>query len=285
MNKFLVIGASSFTGKNFIQYLKDRRDPPIVEAGLRALQWLPQAKDNIVVNFAAVNVVAPSWEHHGKYFKVNVGRVMEMVDGLKTFTPKRYVHISTPEVYGSTSGLVREDHPYNPSTPYAVSRVAAELMLKCYWREYGFPVMFTRASNVYGPGQQLYRLIPKLIVSIRRGIRFPLEGGGNSRRAFVHVRDCCDGIYRVATEGQVGEAYNMSSPLSWSIYGVVEQVCKLMGVKVDDVTEIVPERPGKDQDYRLDDTKIRKLGWNDWTDLKTGIEDTILWSMIVTGKQ
>jgi dTDP-glucose 4,6-dehydratase len=275
MSKWLVIGASSFTGKHFCEYLRGNGNK-VEEKSLRF--WYPETDHDYVVNFAALNVVAPSWEYPIEYMKVNTSFVPQMaryLQPIKRF--KRYIHISTPEVYGSTSGLVKENHPFNPSTPYAVSRAAAEMMLNCYHKQYGFPVMFTRSCNVYGPGQQLYRLIPKLIACIKSGVKFPLEGNGHSVRSFLHVSDVCSAIYRVANQGTVGEAYNITSPLSCSITGLVQIVCDLMGKRPEDVIESSPERPGKDAAYRLDDTKIRRLGWNDEMDLVPGIKSVVNW--------
>ncbi len=277
MSKWLIIGASSFTGSHFCKLLKFKRET-FDMGGLRNLHWLGSVDaDTCVVNFAAVNVVAPSWDKPGKYMKVNVGRVTEAVQSMVgECKPKRYVHISTPEVYGSTDAVVREDYHFNPSTPYAVSRASAEWMLQCYQRQYGLPVVFTRSCNVYGPGQQHYRLIPKLIVSIKKGMKLPLEGGGTSLRAFLHVSDACEAIYKVATDGTDGEAYNISAPVH-SIMNIVRIVCNVMDVDPEQVIELAPERPGKDACYLLNDTKIRAMGWKDTIPLAKGIAQTADW--------
>src|SRR5882672_5353443 len=133
--KVIVVGASSFTGTHFCRYAREK-GAEVVEANLRDMSWMTESQGNYVVNFAAVNVVAPSWDEPEKYMWVNVGKVTELADGLLLYMPARYVHISTPEVYGSTDGWVKEDAPYNPSTPYAVSRAAAEMLLKCYHKQY-----------------------------------------------------------------------------------------------------------------------------------------------------
>lgn len=268
----LVIGASSFTGRYFCDYVQNLGYEVYKQSLDDALHKLVQA--DYVVNFAAINVVAPSWEDPAKYMEVNALKLTKLTHFMNMARPKRYVHISTPEVYGSTEGYITEDHPYNPSTPYAVSRAAAEMMLKCYHKQYRFPVVFTRGCNVYGPGQQLYRLIPKLIESIRRGDRFPLEGGGTSVRAFCHVRDVCRGIWTVANDGEVGSAYHISSR-TYAIKDIVSLICNKMNVDMADVVELVPERPGKDQAYLLDDSKLRALGWEPTISLEQGIEEMI----------
>ena len=272
MSSWLIIGASSFTGSHFCRYL-EKKGEKVYNARLTD----GTIDTDYVVNFAALNVVAPSWTYPEKYLEVNVVKMASLFERLRKKNFKRYIHISTPEVYGSTYGRVREDHPYNPSTPYAASRAAAEMLLKCYGKQYGFPYIITRSCNVYGPGQQLYRLIPKLISSIRKGTKFPLEGSGHSVRSFLHVRDVCRAIEMVSVKGISGDIFHISSPVSFSISGLTETICGLMKKRVSDVVEIVPERPGKDQNYNLDDTKIRRLGWNDDVFIKDGILEVIKW--------
>jgi dTDP-glucose 4,6-dehydratase len=109
-----------------------------------------------VVNFAAQSMVAQSWDAPEHWFQTNVVATVRLHDQLRRCDfLERYVHVTTPEVYGSTSGTIREDAPFNPSTPYAVSRAAADMSLRTFHQAYKFPVVFTRAANVYGPGQQL----------------------------------------------------------------------------------------------------------------------------------
>ncbi len=278
MNKVIVVGASSFTGRHFCEYARNK-GADVVEANLRYMPWLPQAKDNYVVNFAAVNVVAPSWQNPYHYVNINVNRVMAMIEGMANFMPAKYVHVSTPEVYGSTDDIVFEDHPYNPSTPYAVSRASAEMMLQCYRKQYGLPVVFTRSANVYGPGQQLYRLIPKLIACIKAGIKFPLEGGGLSYRSFVHVDDVCDAIWRVMIGGTVGEAYHISRGEQYQILGVVQSICQAKGkYDYNDCYEVMEDRPGKDTSYQLSSAKIRReLDWEPTIDFTAGVDGVIYW--------
>ena len=278
--KILVIGASSFTGSHFITYAR-AKGAEVFEQSLRNLRSLSAALDqeyDHIVNFAALNVVAPSWQYPSDYLFTNTYAMTAVIDILHRKPLKSFVQVSTPEVYGSTSGWIKEDAPYNPSTPYAVSRAAAEMMMKCYAREYGFPVVFTRGANVYGPGQQLYRLIPKLIASIKHGRKFPLEGGGKSERAFVHVDDMVDGIWRVMESGRLGSAYHISSREMQRISDIVFYICATMKVAQKDFVEPVDERPGKDAAYMLDSGRIRaELGWEDKISMDAGIDGVIKW--------
>jgi dTDP-glucose 4,6-dehydratase len=232
-----------------------------------------------VVNFAAQSMVAESWLHPEHWYQTNVVANVLLFEGLRRIhSIKKYVHVSTPEVYGSCSGNVTEAAPFNPSTPYAASRAACDLHLMTLFKNYGFPVAFTRAANVYGPGQQLYRIIPRTILFIKAGRKLQLHGGGRSVRSFIHIRDVADGTQRVARQAPPGEAFHFSTDLYISIREVVERICRKMGVNFNDVIEVVGDRPGKDAAYLLDSAKARTtLGWNDTISLDQGIDETIAW--------
>lgn len=277
--KVLVIGASSFTGKHFCDYAR-AKGAEVVETGLRDLKKLSQQlhePQEYVVNFAALNVVAPSWKYPSDYLFTNVYALTSVIDILKDAKLEKFVQVSTPEVMGSAGLAIKErELSYSPSTPYAVSRAAAEMMLRCYSDQYLFPVAITRACNVYGTGQQLYRLIPKLIMSIKNGMKFPLEGGGKSSRCFLHVHDVCDATWRVMIGG-LGE-YHISSRELQSIEAIVRHVCVRLGVKFEDAVQVVPERPGKDSAYMLDSGRIRaELDWQDTISFDTGLNEVISW--------
>jgi dTDP-glucose 4,6-dehydratase len=206
----------------------------------------------------------------------NVVSTVRLHERLRQFDfLERYVHVTTPEVYGSTEGWVTESQPFNPSTPYAVSRAAADLSLRTYFAQYGFPVVYTRAANVYGPGQQLYRIIPRTIVAAMGGQKLRLDGGGKSTRVFIHMRDVSDATLKVALSGQIGECYHISSADLISIRGLVELIVDRLGKDFDACVEVGPERPGKDAAYMLDSSKLRtQLGWTDKVPLGEGIDDT-----------
>jgi dTDP-glucose 4,6-dehydratase len=232
-----------------------------------------------VVNFAAQSMVAESWQHPEDWFQTNVVANVKFHDQLRRCDfLEKYIHVSTPEVYGSCQGSVRDDAPYNPSTPYAVSRAACDMSLASFVKAYNFPVVFTRAANVYGPGQQLYRIIPRTILFVRIGRRLQLHGGGASVRSFIHIQDVADGTWRVARNGKTGEVYHLSTPHLISIRELVEMICMRMGVSFSDHVEFVGERLGKDAAYILDSSKAREtLGWRDNIDLSTGVDETIAW--------
>lgn len=287
---FAVIGASSFSGRSFCDHLRRRGITAIrlsrpafdlnVDRAMDALaEIVEQNGVEYVVNFAALNVVEASWQHALDYYRTNVVGIARLAERLRLCgCLKKFVQVSTPEVYGSTLVALAEESHFRPSTPYAVSRAAADMHLAACHAAYGLPVCFTRTVNVYGAGQQLYRIVPKTILAIMEGRRLPLHGDGNSERSFLHIDDVADGIYRVAIDGVPGRAYHMAAASMAPIRDLVRLICERMGAEFDRVTESAPERVGKDPAYWLDDRRIRRdLGWIDTVPLETGIDGVIAW--------
>ncbi|MDD5687472.1 MAG: GDP-mannose 4,6-dehydratase [Elusimicrobia bacterium] len=311
--KIVVIGSNSFSGSSFIahciskglQVLGISRSKELIYAFL-PYKWnnvdklndafkfkqldinrdtdaitetVRQFRPDYIINFAAQSMVAQSWEHPEHWYQTNVVGNVKLHDKIRHFDfIKKYVHVSTPEVYGSCSGKVTESNPFNPSTPYAASRAACDLHLNTFFKQYEFPVVFTRAANVYGPGQQLYRIIPRAILYIKLKKKIPLHGGGHSVRSFIHIRDVADATLRIARKGILGDSYHISTDVHISIRQLVEMICKMMSVKFNDIVDVVDERPGKDAAYILDSTKLhQELGWKDCISLEDGICETIDW--------
>jgi dTDP-glucose 4,6-dehydratase len=310
--KILVIGSNSFTGASFIDHaLRNGSEVVGVSRSLEAaavflpyrwhgreeekrfrfhqldlnrdlasiMELVRDFRPEYVINFAAQSMVAESWRNPDHWMTTNVVSNVRLHDHLrKCDFLKKYVHVSTPEVYGTCEGLVRESTNYNPSTPYAVSRAAADMSLMSFFKAYDFPVAFTRAANVYGPGQQPYRIIPRAILFFLTGKKLPLHGGGQSVRSFIHVRDVADGTLRVARQASPGEIFHFSTSRNVSIRALVQMIAERMNVSFADHVEIVGERLGKDSAYLLDCTKAKKeLGWEDRITLERGIEETIAW--------
>jgi dTDP-glucose 4,6-dehydratase len=309
MDRILIIGSNSFSGASFASYILAKgldvvgisRSPEPIAAML-PYKWEDHSRftffqldlnrdlDSImrvicdfrpsaVVNFAAQSMVEESWEHPEDWFQTNVVATIRLHDQLRRLDfLDKYVHVSTPEVYGSSSRPVHEDAPYNPTTPYAVSRAACDMSLMSFHKAHGFPVVITRAANVYGPGQQLYRIIPRSILFNTMGKRIPLHGGGTSCRSFIHIRDVAEGTWRVTCSGKPGEVYHLSTQEQISIRGLVKRICELLGSDFESSVEVVGERLGKDAKYILDSTKAREsLGWKDSISLNSGLRETIEW--------
>lgn len=308
--KYFVLGSNSFSGASFVAHLLEKGESVLgasrsVEphAALLPYRWGARAAEfafhqldlnkdldaimdlvgrerpQYVVNFAAQSMVAESWQYPDHWFMTNVVSTVRLHERLRRLDfLKKYVHVTTPEVYGSTSGLVGEDAPFNPSTPYAVSRAAADMSLRTYHAAYKFPVVFTRAANVFGPGQPLYRIVPRTVFFIKTGRRLQLHGGGHSERSFIDSRDVSEATWRAARDGRSGETYHISTDRRVTIRELVDMICQRLGARFEDAVEVVGERLGKDAAYRLDSAKIRReLGWADRITLEQGIEDTIAW--------
>ena len=252
-----------------------------MKVGANAIADLVQANQiEYIFNFAAQSMVAQSWDYPEHWYQTNVVALAELGNVLiKEKSIKKFVHFTTPEVYGSTSGWLEEGFSFAPSTPYAVSRAAGDWHLKCLFDNYGFPVIFTRAANVYGPGQQLYRIIPRTILSALTGQKLPLHGGGKSIRSFIHIDDVSSALEAIMNHGENGDSYHISTDAITSIFELVKTLANLLKIDVEELVERGPERPGKDFAYQLSSEKIRtELGWTDKIDLNTGLADTLRWA-------
>jgi dTDP-glucose 4,6-dehydratase len=308
--RFLVIGSNSFSGAYFVKDLLERgnevlgvsRSEELHEVFLpykwtfcksnfsfvpidinfqleELLEQVNEFKPEYVVNFAAQGMVAQSWETPEHWYQTNVVGQVKLHDKLrKVSSLKKYVHVTTPEVYGSTDGWIQESFHFAPSTPYAVSRAACDLHLMSFFKAYQFPVCFTRAANVYGPGQQLYRIIPRAMLCARLGKKMQLHGGGQSIRSFIHMKDVADATYRIALDGTVGESYHISTTNTVSILELVQKICALTATPLKELAVVSEDRLGKDQAYFLDSTKIRTdLGWSHAVSLEEGLKETLDW--------
>ncbi len=236
-------------------------------------------KTPYVVNFAALGMVAESWQYPLDYYNTNlVGNVALHEELRKISCLEKYVHISTPEVYGTTDGMIDESAPLNPSTPYAASRASCDIHLKTFLAEYDFPVVWTRAANVYGPGQQPFRIIPRVILCHRLGQKLDLHGGGGSVRSFIHFDDVAAATLAITQKAGIGSCYHISSNRFVSIKQLAELISERLGKPLEDIARIAPERPGKDHAYSLDSARCRQqFEWSDEITLEQGIDQTIAW--------
>ena len=232
-----------------------------------------------VANFAAQSMVAESWLTPVHWYQTNVVANVRLHEELRKWDGlKKYLHVTTPEVYGSCSGVVREDAPFNPSTPYAASRAACDLHLMTFFKRYNFPVVFTRAANVYGPGQQLYRIVPRAALFSRLQKKLPLHGGGHSKRAFIHGKDVATASLAILDRGQSGQVYHLSTDRFIAIRDLVSMIAQKTGSSFEKLAEVTEDRPGKDAAYLLDSTRAKQeLGWAPAVDLEAGADSVIRW--------
>lgn len=239
---------------------------------------LERFRPQVIVDFAGQGMVAESWQNPVQWYKTNILAKVQLHEYLRRVDwLERYVRISTPEVYGNQERSVKETWAYDPSTPYAVSHAAIDMSLRAYYAQYGFPVVFTRFANFYGPGQQLYRIIPRTIIYALTGQKLQLHGG-TSTRAFIHCQDVANGILASLELGEPGEIYHFSSERYLTIRAVVELICERIDIDFFTLAEVAPDRPGKDQTYLMDSSRARnELGWHDRISLEEGIDQTIDW--------
>jgi len=309
-----IIGIQSFSGGSFAKYLLERdfsvtgfaRSTKVDRTLLPYAKWLKQDSSRItvisannlhdtelisngiqdsgaeiVINFAAQSMVAESWSSPEDWYDVNISALARLVGSLvnkKQCKIEKFIQFTTPEVYGSTEGLIRENWNFNPTTPYAISRAASDFHLRALSSTFDFPVIFTRAANVYGPHQRLYRVIPKLIMKAIKGETFELHGGGTSLRSFIHAGDVSNALMKIIDQGITGETYHISTEEFVSIADLVGVILTKLGKEFDKCVKIVEDRPGKDSAYLLDSAKIRsELKWKDEITLSEGINTVIDW--------
>jgi len=306
--KFLVIGSNSFSGSNFCNYLIKKNCKFIATSRSSEInkiflpyKWenkkinfrkidlnkdfeelkilIKKFKPTHIVNFAAQSMVGQSWEFPNDWMNTNIISLLKLIQFLKNLDYlEKYLHVTTPEVYGSHKNWTKESFIFNPTTPYAVSRATGDMLLKIYKEQFQIPVIFTRAANVYGPGQQLYRIIPRTIYSVLNNKKLILDGGGKSKRVFIHINEVCDATFKLCLRGKIGESYHISNHEVIKIVDCVKLILKKLNVKFNDHVDLGPERPGKDLGYFLDSSKIYKhLSWRSSINLNQGIDSVIDW--------
>lgn len=261
--------------KKYFQFTKiDLKNSKDID---KIVKILKKNKIKYIVNFASQGMVAESWINPEDWYRTNVVSSSALINKIKKLKIKKYLNFSTPEVYGDTKGLIREHDFFKPSTPYAVSRTAQDLNLKAYLYTFKFPVVFTRAANVYGPHQQLYRIIPKTIIKSLKNETLELHGGGKSVRSFIHINDVSRALFKILfNTTNIGETYHISTKEFVSIKNLVNIIHKKLKSKTKVIN--VEERSGKDYGYFLNSSKLTKeLNWKPEINLDNGLEDTIKW--------
>ena len=306
----VVIGSNCFTGSHFVDALLDDPDQLVIglsrsqEKGVFSLPYrartperfqffqldlvrhseavqalLDEQQPATVINVAALSEVALSNVSPVEYFELNTLAMVRLCNFLRTRPYlKRYVHISSAEVYGSCRHPVAETEPLHPSTPYAVSKAAADLYIATLVKNFGFPAVTIRSTNVYGKHQQLFKIIPRTIIAIKQGKKVQLHGGGLAIKSFVHIRDVVRGALAAIQRGASGSLYHFSTSDGATIAEIVRRIAELMGRSFEEVAEPVEERLGQDARYWLDCTKAqRELGWMPRVPFDEGLRETIDW--------
>ncbi|GGU74204.1 dTDP-glucose 4,6-dehydratase [Streptomyces albospinus] len=230
-----------------------------------------------VVNFAAETHVDRSLSGPDDFVRTNVLGTHTLLEAARRAAVPRLVHVSTDEVYGSIDeGSWTEDSPLRPNSPYAATKAGADLLVRSYARTHGLDVSITRCSNNYGPYQYPEKVIPLFVTTLLSGGTVPLYGDGRNVRDWLHVDDHCRGIHLVLEQGRPGEVYHIGSGEELTNLHLTELLLDACGADPDRVRH-VPDRPGHDRRYSLDDRKLRALGYAPQVPFGTGLLDTVTW--------
>lgn len=304
--KVLVTGGAGFIGSNFIRYylqkhphvnlinldaltycgnldnLKDIADNPhyrFVEGDICDRETVEKNMQNmdVVFHFAAESHVDNSIKDPYVFTRTNVLGTHVLLEAAKKMRVKRFVHISTDEVYGSIMhGSFKETDPLEPNSPYAASKAGAELLVRGFFVTFGLPVIVTRSSNNFGPYQYPEKMIPLFVTNLLEGKKVPLYGDGMNVRDWLYVLDNCEAIDFVATNGKIGEVYNIGGGNELSNYELTRLLLHLTN-KDESFIEKVPDRLAHDRRYSLDSQKIRQLGWQPTFHFTDALQGTVAW--------
>lgn len=301
--RILVTGGAGFIGSNFVKYLLNEYGDEVVT--LDALTYAG-SKDNLgelldhpqhtfvegdikdeklvnelvnhsdtIVNFAAESHVDRSIDSAEPFVETNVRGTQNLLDAARRHDINRFIQISTDEVYGQKrEGSFVESDPVNPRNPYAATKAAADLLAKSYWTTYGLPIVITRTCNNFGPRQHAEKLIPKFIKRAANGKSLPVYGDGSNVREWIYVEDNCRAIDVVMRNGELGEIYNIGSDEERTNYQVTEKIIDTVGASKEQI-EFVEDRPGHDQRYSVDWSKIADLGWSPSWNFSQGLKSTV----------
>jgi len=304
--KLLVTGGAGFIGSNFIRYMLSKyEDHTIVNldkltyaGNLENLKGLEKNKRHsfvkgdicdrklvekvakevdVIINFAAESHVDRSIVEPEPFLTTNVLGTQVLLEAARTFDYEKFIQISTDEVFGSiSSGSFKEDSPLNPSSPYAASKAAADMLAHSYFVTYGLPVVITRSTNNFGPYQHPEKLIPKLIINAISGKPLPIYGDGKNVRDWLYVVDNCEAIDLILRKGKSGEIYNAGAGNEKTNLEIATFVLKELG-KPKSMIKFVKDRPGHDFRYSLNCEKSKALGWKPKHSLDSGLKETVKW--------
>ncbi len=305
--KLLITGGAGFIGSNFIRYIFDKYpDYKIINldkltyAGnlenLRDIENNPnyafikgdicdqKIVDQIVsrqpeaiINFAAESHVDRSILNPQSFIKTDILGTQTLLEAAKKRKIKRFIQISTDEVYGSIKkGFFTEESPLRPNNPYSASKTAADLMARAYQQTFDLPVIITRSSNNFGPYAYPEKLIPLFVTNLLEEKKVSVYGDGQQIRDWLYVIDNCAGIDFVLHHGQIGEIYNISGNNERTNLEITQIILDQLG-KDESSIEYVQDRPGHDRRYALDSTKLQKMGWRSRYQFEEAMAKTVQW--------
>lgn len=306
--RILVTGAAGFIGSNFCHYLANKTDYKIIgldaltyAANVASLEGLPEnrfslvvgdvrdsalvdelvSKVDAVVHFAAESHNDNSLIDPERFISTNVIGTFTLLEAVRKYGVRLH-HISTDEVFGDlyldSVEKFNEETPYNPSSPYSASKASSDLLVRAWVRSFGVNATISNCSNNYGPRQHVEKFIPRQITQILTGQKPRLYGTGKNIRDWIYVDDHSDAVLRILEIGEIGKTYLIGTSGERTNFEVMQNILELLG-KPKDWFQYVQDRPGHDQRYAIDNSKIRQeLGWNRNTvDFLEGLESTISW--------
>ncbi len=250
----------------------DIADQPAIESVFR------EHRPEYVLNYAAETHVDRSILDPSSFIRTDVFGTYALLETSRRHQLKRYLQISTDEVYGSTDdGLFSESTPFDPSSPYSASKAGGDHLVRAYWKTYQLPTIVTHSCNFFGPYQYPEKLIPLFITNLLEGQRIPVYGDGQQVREWIYVPDHCRAIDAILQAGQPGEVYNIGTGERFTNLEVTRKVLSLLGAG-DEMIEYVKDRPGHDRRYAIDSTQIRtQLDWKPLHAFDDGLTSTIRW--------
>ena len=236
-------------------------------------------KIDTVMHFAAQSHVDNSFGNSFSFTKTNILGTHILLEAAYRCRVKRFIHVSTDEVYGETYGdHLRENVVLEPTNPYSATKAAAEFIAKSYLRSFKLPVIITRGNNVYGPHQYPEKLIPKFICRLQRDMPLCIHGDGQNTRSFVYVEDVAEAFDTILHKGITGEIYNLGIKEERSNLSVAQDLIDVFGFDEEKcMIQFVEDRKYNDRRYAIESEKLNKLGWFPSTDWKEGLKRTVDW--------
>jgi len=281
VDKLIVLDLLTYAGdKDNLKLIENDSRYQFVQGDIRDLNLAQKLMNEVefVVHFAAESHVDRSIEGGSEFVSTNVMGTQVLLDAARSSKIKRFLHVSTDEVYGSISqGSWPEDHPLLPNSPYSASKAGSDLLVRAYNRTHKLDTIITRCSNNYGHYQFPEKVIPLFITNILEGKKVPLYGDGLNIRDWLHVDDHCRGIALALTKGKSGEVYNIGGGTELTNLELTYKILQTMNVG-EEFIQLVEDRKGHDLRYSVDITKIsNELGYIPQVNFDQGLLETINW--------
>lgn len=301
--KFLITGGAGFIGSNFVHMMTEKYpDNEIIvfdkltyagnQKYLNDISYkitfikgdICNGEDiarigdvDVIFNFAAETHVDRSIQDAESFVKTDVMGTHKLLEYSRNNDIKRFVQISTDEVYGSIKeGSFSENAPFDPSSPYSASKAGGEMLVSAYNKTYDLPIIITRSSNNFGPCQFPEKLIPVLIIKAIKNENLPIYGNGKNIRDWLYVTDNCEGIIAAYEKGKPGEAYNIGGGCEKENIEIAKEILKITG-KPESLIKYISDRPGHDFRYSINCEKIQSLGWKPKYSFEEALRMTVDW--------